>query len=353
MAIVITKISGKKGNKVIRTAQLFKNMIYPDAIILMYHRVANLDSDPWSLAVKPKNFAEHLQIIQKHGYPLHLKKLRKKLSDRHPINRSIVVTFDDGYVDNFYNAKPLLEKYDIPATFFVTTSVIGYKNEYWWDRLGRILLQPGILPESINLDIRGKAYQWKLGVAANYSEMDLFKNRHWRIHDEPNNGPTSRHELYREIYQILLCLNVHERDQVLDDLHVKLSDASEYCESNRQINHEELIALDREDLIEVGAHTVTHPYLSELPTALQKAEITNSKDQLEDKLGHTVTSFAYPHGNYNSKTVSLVKEAGFKCACSCKYKRVKPNNNLFLLPRVAVEDLDGEAFVRWLSRSVY
>jgi peptidoglycan/xylan/chitin deacetylase (PgdA/CDA1 family) len=81
----------------------------------------------------------------------------------------VVITFDDGYADNLHNAKPLLERYDIPATVFVTTGHIGHEREFWGDELDRLLLQPSTLPELLGLSINGSPYQWELGEVAHYT----------------------------------------------------------------------------------------------------------------------------------------------------------------------------------------
>jgi peptidoglycan/xylan/chitin deacetylase (PgdA/CDA1 family) len=319
----------------------------------MYHRVAELDSDPWSLNVSPKHFAEQLEVLRGYGNPLKLEQLRRKLNDNQPVKRSFVITFDDGYADNYYYAKPLLDKYDIPATVFVTTGVIDKVNEFWWDDLERLLLRPGVLPDLLQIEIRGKKYQWELGDSAQYSEKDHQRLNHWRFLSLPEKNPTRRHFIYRSIYGLLQYFPSNERSQVLRELHRWANTSPVSRDTHRPLSIKELNKIQEGNLFEIGAHSVTHPFLPELPLFVQKNEIENSKSDLEEILGHTVTSFAYPHGFYDTQTVSLVQAAGFKCACSCDFTRVKSSSNLFFLPRMAVENWDGETFSHWLSRMAY
>jgi peptidoglycan/xylan/chitin deacetylase (PgdA/CDA1 family) len=199
-------------------------------------------------------------------------------------DRSVVVTFDDGYVDNLQNAKPLLKRYDVPATVFVTAGLIGEEREFWWDELDRLLLQPGTLPARLSLDVKGESYQWELGEAAHYSEDDFQRYRRWRAYTK---APGPRHRLYRSLWELL---------NVLDELQTWAGAESAGRSTHRSLSLEEVAALARGKLIEVGAHTMTHPALSALPVASQREEIQRSKARLEDILGQPVTSFAYPYG---------------------------------------------------------
>src|ERR1051326_2045987 len=152
-----------------------------EALILLYHRVVELSSDPYLLGVRPQRFAEHLEILRKHGRPMQLHQLAQALRDGNLPRRALVVTFDDGYADNLYTAKPLLERFEVPATIFVTTGYIGRDREFWWDELERLLLQPGILPETLRLNIGAGVCEWKLGDTVCYSEDDYQQHVSWTV----------------------------------------------------------------------------------------------------------------------------------------------------------------------------
>ena len=115
--------------------------------------------------------------------------------------RSIVITFDDGYADNLYNAKPLLERYKIPATVFVTSGHIYAQEEFWWDELDRVLLQPGTLPETLCLKINGRTIRWELGKDADYSFESFKRYMNWNVLEQDN--PTARHRIYRELCKLI------------------------------------------------------------------------------------------------------------------------------------------------------
>lgn len=314
----------------------------------MYHRVAEVDSDPWSLCVTPQHFAEHLEVLRKHTRPMRLQQLTQALQDGKCPHRSVVITFDDGYADNLYNAKPLLERYNIPATVFMTTGAVGHEREFWWDELERLLLQPGTLPETLHLSSNGSNYQWVLGEAAHYSEDAYQRHRCWYV-DEEQDDPSPRHFLYRSLWQLLRPILEGERRKVLDELVAWAGAEPASRPTHRSLTLAEVFTLGQGELIEVGSHTVTHPSLSALSAASQRDEIQRSKARLEEIIGHPVISFAYPHGDYTAETAAFVREAGFACACSSVADVIWRRTDRFQLPRVVVEDWDGEEFARRLE----
>lgn len=314
-------------------------------LILHYHRVIELASDPYLLCVTPQHFAEHLEILQKRGHQIRLQQLSQALCDGNLPRRAIVVTFDDGYADSLFIAKPLLGRYGIPATVFITSGYIGHKREFWWDELDRLLLQPGRLPQTLRLRVNGNPYQWELGEATDYSQGDSRRYRCWNYGQQ--NDPTPHHRLFRSLYQLLHPLPKDERSKVLDELQAWVGVEPTVRSTHRTLSSDEVVRLADGELVEVGAHTVTHPILSVLPVGAQRNEIRQSKVALEGILGRQVNSFAYPHGSpshYTVETVSIVRDAGFACACSSLPGIVRRGTDRFQLPRLLVRDWDGEAF---------
>lgn len=101
--------------------------------ILLYHRIDVVSYDPVMLVVNPKTFEEHIKFIVKHYKPISLSELTSKINSKKVQGNEICITFDDGYKDNLINAIPILKKYNIPATIFISTSNIGKKAAFDWD----------------------------------------------------------------------------------------------------------------------------------------------------------------------------------------------------------------------------
>lgn len=331
-------------------ARRVRNTFVPGAVILMYHRVIETDCDPWGLAVTPKHFAEHLDVLRRYARPEPLRRLHQALGAGKRSARTVSVSFDDGYTDNLYNAKPLLERYDVAATVFVASGCVGNDREFWWDELERLLLQPGTLPQEVRLRVIGGVFERRLGESASYSADEYRRYRGWRC-GAPT--PTLRHSLYYSLWNLLGSSNAQEKRNVLDQLTLWAGGDSVSRSSHRTLSPAELVTLQAGGLIDIGAHTVTHPFLSRLPDAVQREEIYRSKTDLESILGSTVAGFAYPHGDYMTASVAMVREAGFGHACSTVMESVRSGTDSFQLPRIAVEDWDGEEFGRRLSRWFY
>jgi peptidoglycan/xylan/chitin deacetylase (PgdA/CDA1 family) len=332
-----------------QAARWIRNRVASRALILLYHRIVELPcGDPYLLCVSPQNFAEHLEVLRTSWRPLRVPQLVRALRAGNLPDRAVVLTFDDGYADNLYNAKPLLERYDIPATTLIATGYIGCQREFWWDEIEGLFLQPGTLPERLCLNVNGHSYKWALGEAAHYTEADCQRHRVWHVGQ--NETPSVRHQIHRTLYRLLHPFPEANRRKTLDELLAWAGRESLRRPTHRTLLHDEVVQMALGGLVEVGAHTVTHPVLATLPVIAQRDEIRRSKASLEEILGHSVTSFSYPHGSYTPETIALVRGAGFSQACSSIADVVSQGTDGFQLPRRVVKNCGGEAFGHQLEK---
>jgi peptidoglycan/xylan/chitin deacetylase (PgdA/CDA1 family) len=119
----------------------------------------------------------------------------------------------------------------------------------------------------------------------------------------------------------------------------------------RRLDQEEILQLQDGGLVEIGAHTMNHLFLPALSYAEQHAEIFGSKQALEQLTGKPVTGFSYPFGALSERTVEIVRNAGFTCACTTKSSAAWRYSDPFRLPRMAIEDCDGEVFGHRLANT--
>lgn len=326
-----------------RIAAQVRDQLGIHAVILMYHRVLDFPSDPWGLNVTPRHFAEHLEVLRRHGCVVRLADLTGMLL-RRGRNRSkpVVITFDDGYADNLLVAKPLLEEARLPATIFMTSGDVGRTQEFWWDELEKMLLQPGELPTVVKLSVNGQEHQWELGADARYGHDQFEIHKNWRA--DSKERPTARHRLYRSIYDLVQGIAREAREAVMDDLRNLSGTLPSVRPTHRALSPDETRQLSERNWIEIGAHTVTHQALASQAPNIQRVEIADNKSQLEKIVDRPVNCFSYPYGLHSDETVKIVRETGFSCACACLDRSVRQSSDLFRLPRLMVEDWSGEKF---------
>jgi peptidoglycan/xylan/chitin deacetylase (PgdA/CDA1 family) len=327
-----------------RVPRRFRRWFSRDAVVLVYHRVGESQRDPFALCVAEHRFAEHLEVLREYRC-MPLQGLVHRHEDgKHP-RRAVVITFDDGYADNLHHAKPLLDRYGIPATVFVTTGYIGSDREFWWDELERLLFEPEAVPQTLLLTISGETQDWQIdGVHDSKNDYKRDCSR-----QEPHGNPNSRHSLYHSLWRLLRPLPDGERRAVMEHIRQWAGAEPVVRPTHRPLSPEEVRGLEQGSLIEVGAHTVTHPLLSLQPLLLQEEEIKTSKTHLETILGHRIVSFSYPFGDYTQDTVASIRDAGFNCACSIVPNVVRRDTDILQLPRVEVQNWDGEEFARRLE----
>jgi peptidoglycan/xylan/chitin deacetylase (PgdA/CDA1 family) len=317
-------------------------------VILLYHRVGTGGSDPWGLSVSPTHFDEHMAVLRRMMRPLPLSALVESVRRGRVEPGAVAVTFDDGYADALENATPVLEGYDVPGTFFLTTGAIGGAHDYWWDELERLVLHPEIFPSRLRLQIDEECVEWSLGLSATSPADVSDRVRGWRAWF--TTAPTPRHALYRDLWRRCQRLAADGRERIMDQLRAIESDLPR-APAHRVISEPELLRLAAHPLYDIGSHSVTHAALASLPTAAQALEIRGSKQWLEERLGRPVTLFAYPYGgveDYDAGCVRLVADAGFTGACANVPGIVATRADHYQLPRLFVEDWDGDALAQRL-----
>ena len=339
------------GGRIRGAARRLAGAFVPSVLVLLYHRVMDLPTDPHRLCVSPGHFAEHLDVLKRYGRRWSVRELTTALRAGRLPRRGVVVTFDDGYADNLHHAHRLLQRYDTPATFFVTAGYVGTEREFWWDELERILLLPPALPPALVVTVDERRYEWNLGGDALYDPQAQQRDRGWHIGHRSD--PGERHRIYRALYELLCRAPDATQQRVLGQLRTWAGVPVAARPTHRALERREVAHLGASGLVEVGAHTVTHPCLAALDRRHQSDEIRGSKLRLEEMIGHPVTSFAYPYGSrsrsdYTPETVDAVRKAGFDGACSYLAKPVRRDADLFELPRATVGDWDGDELARRL-----
>ncbi|MCU1324678.1 MAG: polysaccharide deacetylase [Bryobacterales bacterium] len=310
----------------------------------MYHRIDDPPIDPWNLCVTPANFAGQMEWLDQSGLACPLAAVRGNAG-------KIAVTFDDGYADNLYSAKPVLAKEGIPATVFVVIGAVG-TNGFWWDELEQILLHSPSLPASgLTLQIDGDQIRCQLDEQdLRFTPERLAESKAWIAwRDSP---PTTRHSTFRALWEKLRELPHEVRARHLATIREWANSADQRTKF-RPMNADELVSLAAGGLVEIGAHTVTHSRLSALSPEQQQQEVSQSRRWLIDHTGQAVRSFSFPFGgasDYSAATVDWVRSAGYARACTTAGHAVNPSSDPYQLPRIHVPNLPADQFSAWISQ---
>lgn len=317
----------------------------PGALVLMYHRVEAVQQDPWDLCVSPENFSEHLQVLEKDYQVVTMNELVKRMEAKENLDRLVAITFDDGYLDNYTNAKPLLAKYKSAASFYLT-SAFENKHPYWWDELESIILNSESLPGTFFLTIHeGTEHTFSPGNDATLTPVIIQQNADWRYGKPLTN---QRLKIYYEIWALLKTMSVAEQKRILIDLKKNLGITA--VKTPPLMTLVQVAELARSPLFEIGSHTVNHPALGTLSREEQQEEIFQNKQLLQTILSKPVTGIAFPYGHYNEDTPSVVKSLSFGYAVTTEESPVYSEHSLYEIPRFQVKNMDGSSFQKELTK---
>jgi len=249
--------------------QVAKFCRHPALLICTYHRVCPSSSDYQYLSVSRDVFESHIKFVKDNSKVVSMQEGVKGLYERNSREIYAAINLDDGYMDNYTNAFPVLKKYSVPATIFLTTDFIGKSHIFWWDKVFNII-------SSI------KASRMESGVETDRIDRVLVNKREDEIESFIQN--IGKRSEYKENHISCPMLGWAEIKKM----------------SNFGINFE--------------AHTKTHKNLCLLKDKEAMEELVGSKKAIEDGLGKEVIGFSYPFGIFDERIKGLAKEAGFKYA---------------------------------------
>jgi len=281
--------------------------------IFMYHGVSD-EANKKNYANKHVNvreFENHLRLFRKYCTPIDLE---TALFGKELPPNPVVLTFDDGYQNNYTHAYPLLEKYNVPATIFLTTGFVNKTHYLWTDRIDYLIK----MSRSCDTEFVWQGHKLTL----NLSSMEL------------------KRETISKIKKYLKSLSNSERQSFVDELQQFFKvgyDWKNITKTRLPLSWDEIRTMKKSGLVTFGAHTVSHPILSKCTLEEQRLELALSKQQIENELQEKCVLFAYPNGeqtDYNQYTISLLREMNYLCAVNTISRYVFGNyKNYFQINR--------------------
>jgi len=291
-------------------------------LVLVYHRVLD-EADPFrpgdpSIAV----FEKQMDILSRYFNVLHINEAIERLQTNTLPARAVTITFDDGYLDNYTHALPILEKAGLPFTIFVSTGY--FSGECMWNDMV-IELVKNYQGDTIDF----KNHSLGLCEVTSVEHKVVCVNK---LLNEFKYIPTA--ERYSRIEKLAVELGME-------------------MPRNLMMSEEELVNISARG-VEIGAHTINHPILNKINPDQAYKEILGSKERLENLIGKPVDYFAYPNGkpdvDYNKYHVQIVEEVGFKAAFTTEPAIAKRTNDFYQLPRIGPWHASRMSFSAWLIK---
>ncbi|CAN5534987.1 N/A [soil metagenome] len=276
-------------------------------MILNYHGVVEKE-DPQISAnhMSVKQFGDHIKYLSDNYRIVPLEKIVEEIKlGFNPPKKTIAITFDDGYENNYQFAFPILKKYNVPATIFITTCYTDTQNILWYDELD-------FIKNYINV------------AEINLNEIDLRQT----LKIKTLSSISALKNLFKELIP-------EEKMKFLKWLKTKFEIVSDKENINpqfwKQLSSKQIIEMRDSGLIDFGSHTVNHPNLNLIPTLNIQKELVESKRKLEAITQLSITSIAYPDGAYDDEVKLLSKEAGYTALFAVDYKCLTDNvtNGIF------------------------
>ncbi|MBN2012670.1 polysaccharide deacetylase family protein [candidate division KSB1 bacterium] len=292
--------------------------------IFAYHRITKVISAPnpfsQSMNVSPTDFQQQIDFLTQRFSILSLKEIAGRIEQQKPISpKTVAITFDDGYLDIFTNAFPILRERNLPAMIFLATDYISTNRMFWWDEL-----------------------------EARIEGIDFSDVRKWASHYFSVKVSHSKNHFYHNLVNRLSTMAANQFEHFWEHFREEFPDILLDIYSHLSWKH---IRLMKRNNIHFGSHTKSHAILTRTPKNNWAEELAGSKQILETNLRTKVDWLAYPRGSYHDvgkEAVIAAKKAGYKWGVMNESGVNHPRSDRFRLRRIPV--YGHESFDTFLCR---
>lgn len=274
-------------------------------LTVMYHGITRQNYDPPVWTQLPADvFETQIKFLNKHYKLVSLKQVVAAINSETVLpERALLITFDDGLRNNATVAWPVLQKYEIPATIFLTVDFIGTDKFFWVDELYIYL------------------------VEAEKNRVDLHLGRFNKAERLLNSGDIWG--AYLNIVEALKRISDADRGNFLQALQQQVTfDRKIYFEDFGLLGWDQVMAMANGGLISFGAHTATHQILTQMDSTQVENELIEPRNKLTKVLERNVTEFCYPNGrfgvDFTADHSALLQQIGYSCAFSTDRKFFRP-----------------------------
>jgi peptidoglycan/xylan/chitin deacetylase (PgdA/CDA1 family) len=291
-----------------------------DVLVLGYHRVLDIDDEteyPFDrdlISTSVAGFEWQMEYVKRHFTPIPFSELIHFIDGKGRLpKRPIVITFDDGFDDNYYNAFPVLRTLGIPAILFVTTGYIGADHTFWYDWVTCVV-------RSIRADrlaLSGLGMTFKLD-STNQSRDAACMVLLEQLKKIPN---AQRLAILEELDQRYGMVYREKPEHVK-----KLSRPLTWNQIREMADHG----------IEFGSHTVTHPILTKVEEGELSFELEQSRKILQERTGQEIRALCYPNGQQGDFD-ARVQQAAMRAGYSVGVAFIHGTNFLHKIERYAIK----------------
>jgi peptidoglycan/xylan/chitin deacetylase (PgdA/CDA1 family) len=298
----------------------------PKFVVLCYHRVGS-GGVPFYSNLDPAVFEAQVRFLRRAYRIVTLDEMCRELEDGGPAGQAIAITFDDGYRDVYTHAFPVLRRYGVPATVYLTAAAIETGEISWYDRIFVLAMST----QCGTLELNG-----------NPPRQFTLTSRESRLHAAT------------EIVRALRGYSNRERGAACAALEQSAHlPASAWEPKDRMLNWDHVREMQGAG-ISFGAHTMSHPVVSQLAGSERRFELGDSKRLLESRLQSPVGHFAFPFGSpsdIDAESCAWMPHYGYRSAVSTVWGVNTPETPKYLLRRIGGDEPSLSLFalrLRWL-----